>query len=241
MFHSNVPICDTCCASLIRAAEARSAIVIAAIVLASNESGGTIRAVSDRQILAAAGLLVLRILGALPEAKSERLLAGLDDSPDVGVLVRFGDDALEGGLLDDGLFGALGNDTLDGLAGIDAKGDGATTPAIAAIGSAVAMTVLGFFPQAMFPNSTINGLEWMLPITVFALAWSDICLAARAARARRRDVGQQAQGVGLVAATAVAREKRSVLVLDHADASFSAASTASPPPGAFAGCCASCC
>jgi O-antigen/teichoic acid export membrane protein len=34
----------------------------------------------------------------------------------------------------------------------------------------------------MFPNSEINGLEWTLPVTVFALAWSDICLAALAYR-----------------------------------------------------------
>ena len=53
---------------------------------------------------------------------------------------------------------------------------------VAAIGSAVAMTILALFPQAMFPNSEINGLEWTLPITVIALAWSDISLAALAYR-----------------------------------------------------------
>ena len=53
---------------------------------------------------------------------------------------------------------------------------------VAAIGSAVAMTILAIFPQAMFPNSEIHGMEWALPITVFALAWSDICLAALAYR-----------------------------------------------------------
>jgi O-antigen/teichoic acid export membrane protein len=53
---------------------------------------------------------------------------------------------------------------------------------VAAIGSAIVMTVLALFPQAMFPNSEITGLEWALPITVFALAWSDICLAALAYR-----------------------------------------------------------
>jgi O-antigen/teichoic acid export membrane protein len=53
---------------------------------------------------------------------------------------------------------------------------------VAAIGSAIAMTILAIFPQAMFPNSEITGLEWTLPITVFALAWSDICLAALAYR-----------------------------------------------------------
>ena len=53
---------------------------------------------------------------------------------------------------------------------------------VAAIGSAVAMTILAIFPQAMFPNSEITGMEWALPVTVFALAWSDICLAALAYR-----------------------------------------------------------
>ena len=53
---------------------------------------------------------------------------------------------------------------------------------VAAIGSAIAMTLLAIFPQAMFPNSEITGMEWALPVTVFALAWSDICLAALAYR-----------------------------------------------------------
>jgi O-antigen/teichoic acid export membrane protein len=53
---------------------------------------------------------------------------------------------------------------------------------VAALGSAVAMTILAIFPQAMFPNSVIHGMEWALPITVFALAWSDISLAALAYR-----------------------------------------------------------
>ena len=53
---------------------------------------------------------------------------------------------------------------------------------VAAVGSAIAMTILVMFPQAMFPNSEITGMEWALPITVFALAWSDICLAALAYR-----------------------------------------------------------
>jgi len=53
---------------------------------------------------------------------------------------------------------------------------------LAAIASAVAATVLGTLPQLMFPNSDINGLEWLLPLTIFALAWSDISLAALAYR-----------------------------------------------------------
>ena len=57
---------------------------------------------------------------------------------------------------------------------------------VAAVGSAIGMAVLVAFPQAMFPKSEIHGLEWMLPVAVFALAWSDITLAALA---YRHDVG----------------------------------------------------
>ena len=53
---------------------------------------------------------------------------------------------------------------------------------VAALGSIVCMGILMLFPQAMFPNSEITGLEWLLPITIIALAWSDIMLAALAYR-----------------------------------------------------------
>ncbi len=53
---------------------------------------------------------------------------------------------------------------------------------VAAIGSAAAMALLASLPQIMFPNSEITGLEWMLPVTVIALAWSDISLSALAYR-----------------------------------------------------------
>lgn len=53
---------------------------------------------------------------------------------------------------------------------------------VAAIGSLIVMAVLMVFPQAMFPNSAITGLEWLLPVTVIAWAWSDIMLAALAYR-----------------------------------------------------------
>ena len=53
---------------------------------------------------------------------------------------------------------------------------------LAALGSIVCMAILMVFPQAMFPNSEITGLEWLLPITIIALAWSDITLAALAYR-----------------------------------------------------------
>ena len=66
---------------------------------------------------------------------------------------------------------------------------------VAAIGSAVAMTILAIFPQAMFPNSEITGMEWALPITVFAVAWSDISLAALA---YRHDVGATVRARAIV-------------------------------------------
>jgi O-antigen/teichoic acid export membrane protein len=53
---------------------------------------------------------------------------------------------------------------------------------VAAFGSLIVMAVLMLFPQAMFPNSAITGLEWLLPVTVIAWAWSDIMLAALAYR-----------------------------------------------------------
>ncbi|MDQ3139860.1 MAG: oligosaccharide flippase family protein, partial [Pseudomonadota bacterium] len=53
---------------------------------------------------------------------------------------------------------------------------------IAFLASGVATLLLVIFPQAMFPNSEINGLEWMLPLIVFAIAGSDIALAALAYR-----------------------------------------------------------
>jgi len=53
---------------------------------------------------------------------------------------------------------------------------------VAAIGSAAAMALLASLPQIMFPNSEASGLEWLLPVTVIALAWSDISLAALAYR-----------------------------------------------------------
>lgn len=53
---------------------------------------------------------------------------------------------------------------------------------VGAIASMIAATILGLIPQLMFPNSGINGLEWLLPLTIFALAWSDIALAALAYR-----------------------------------------------------------
>ncbi len=57
---------------------------------------------------------------------------------------------------------------------------------VALVGSLVTIAILVAFPQAMYPNSDIAGLDRLLPITVIALAWSDIMLAALA---YRHDVG----------------------------------------------------
>ena len=57
---------------------------------------------------------------------------------------------------------------------------------VGAVGSLIAMALLFVFPQAMFPNSEIHGLEWLLPVAVIALAWSDVMLSALA---YRHDVG----------------------------------------------------
>ena len=66
---------------------------------------------------------------------------------------------------------------------------------VAAIASAVAAIILGSFPNLMFPNSGINGLEWLLPLTIFALAWSDISLAALA---YRLDIGATVRARSIV-------------------------------------------
>jgi O-antigen/teichoic acid export membrane protein len=53
---------------------------------------------------------------------------------------------------------------------------------VAGVASLIAIAVLAAFPQAMFPNSGVNRLDWLLPLAVLALTWSDIALAALAYR-----------------------------------------------------------
>ncbi len=53
---------------------------------------------------------------------------------------------------------------------------------VSAIASAAAALVLIAFPQAMFPNSEINGFDRFLPLVIFFIAGSDIALAALAYR-----------------------------------------------------------
>ena len=51
---------------------------------------------------------------------------------------------------------------------------------IAAIGSIVCMGILIAFPRAMYPTTRISGMDHLLAITVIAIAWTDIALAALA-------------------------------------------------------------
>ena len=48
--------------------------------------------------------------------------------------------------------------------------------------SLCAAAVLILFPQAMFPNSSLNGLDRLLPLTIVAIAGSEVALAACAWR-----------------------------------------------------------
>ncbi|WP_164117383.1 lipopolysaccharide biosynthesis protein [Sphingorhabdus sp. Alg239-R122] len=53
---------------------------------------------------------------------------------------------------------------------------------VSAIASAAAALLLIAFPQAMFPNSAVNGFDRFLPLVIFFIAGSDIALAALAYR-----------------------------------------------------------
>lgn len=66
---------------------------------------------------------------------------------------------------------------------------------VAFLAAAVGMTLLFLFPRIMFPNSGIYGLEWLLPVAVLALAWSDVMLAALA---YRHDVGATVRARAIV-------------------------------------------
>jgi len=53
---------------------------------------------------------------------------------------------------------------------------------VAALGSAIGMAILILFPKAMYPTTEVHGLDRLLAITVLAIAWTDIALAALAYR-----------------------------------------------------------
>jgi O-antigen/teichoic acid export membrane protein len=53
---------------------------------------------------------------------------------------------------------------------------------VALFASLCASVVLAVFPQVMYPNSAVIGLERLLPAVVFALAWTDVAFSALAYR-----------------------------------------------------------
>ncbi|MGK2911326.1 MAG: lipopolysaccharide biosynthesis protein [Sphingobium sp.] len=53
---------------------------------------------------------------------------------------------------------------------------------VTVLASLAAAAILMLFPQAMFPNSGINGLDRLLPLIIIAVAGSDVALAACAYR-----------------------------------------------------------
>ena len=66
---------------------------------------------------------------------------------------------------------------------------------IAVIGSAVGMAILFAFPKAMYPTTPVGGLDRLLAITVLAIAWTDIALAALA---YHHDVGATVRARSIV-------------------------------------------
>jgi O-antigen/teichoic acid export membrane protein len=66
---------------------------------------------------------------------------------------------------------------------------------VAAVGSLVGMAVLFAFPKAMYPTTPIHGLDRMLAITVLAISWTDISLAALA---YHHDVGATVRARSIV-------------------------------------------
>jgi O-antigen/teichoic acid export membrane protein len=65
----------------------------------------------------------------------------------------------------------------------DGKDNGAWDAVLLVLGATLIPTVLlMIFPQAMFPNSAVKPLDYLLPLTIPALALSDVMLAALAFR-----------------------------------------------------------
>lgn len=57
---------------------------------------------------------------------------------------------------------------------------------VVAVGSLIGMAILFLFPKAMYPTTAVGGMDRLLAITVLAIAWTDVALAALA---YRHDVG----------------------------------------------------
>ncbi len=63
------------------------------------------------------------------------------------------------------------------------------------LGSSLAAALLVAFPQLMFPNSATNGLDRYLPVVIFAIAGTDVALAALA---YRYDIGATVRARSIV-------------------------------------------
>lgn len=66
---------------------------------------------------------------------------------------------------------------------------------VAAIGSAIGMAILIIFPKAMYPTTQVHGMDRLLAITVLAISWTDIALAALA---YHHDVGATVRARSIV-------------------------------------------
>jgi O-antigen/teichoic acid export membrane protein len=66
---------------------------------------------------------------------------------------------------------------------------------VAAIGSAIGMAILIVFPKAMYPTTPVGGLDRLLAITVLAISWTDIALAALA---YENDVGSTVRARSII-------------------------------------------
>src|SRR6185312_10238592 len=66
---------------------------------------------------------------------------------------------------------------------------------VAAVGSTIGMAILFVFPKAMYPTTPVGGLDRLLAITVLAIAWTDIALAALAFQ---NDVGATVRARSIV-------------------------------------------
>ncbi|MET0364678.1 MAG: lipopolysaccharide biosynthesis protein [Sphingobium sp.] len=88
------------------------------------------------------------------------------------------------------------------------------------IASAVTSAALIAFPAAMFPNSQINGLDRLLPLIIFAIAITDVALAACA---YRYDIGATVRArsivepwaISIAAGVFVFYSKRDGLILSY--------------------------
>jgi len=66
---------------------------------------------------------------------------------------------------------------------------------VAAIGSGIGMGILIVFPKAMYPTTPVGGLDRLLAVTVLAISWTDIALAALA---YHNDVGSTVRSRSII-------------------------------------------